>query len=320
MTIPCRKAFTETLLELARKDDKIVALCSDSRGSVTLNEYADTLPDQFVECGIAEQNCVGVAAGLANAGYKPFVTGPACFYSMRSAEQVKVDIAYSQSNVKIIGISGGVSYGALGTSHHSLQDIATMSAVPNLKVILPADAWQTSSMTRVLANTVGPFYVRMGRGAVPDVYGPDSLTGLEIPFQVGKAIALREGPDVLLIGAGETVNLVWLAGVELARQGISATVLDMATVNPLDEKAILDAAAVCQAVVTVEEHSLHGGLGDQIAGLLAQERPRLMKKIAFPDEDLVTGDSGEVFRHYGLTPENIVSQSVRLIEEIKGGL
>lgn len=319
MSIPCRQAFTQELLELARKNPLIMALCSDSRGSVTLNQFADELPEQFVEVGIAEQNCVGIAAGLANAGFRPFVTGPACFYSMRSAEQVKVDIAYSKSNVKIIGISGGVSYGALGTSHHSLQDIATMCAIPNLTVILPADAWQTKSMTRVLAKEDGPVYVRMGRGAVADIYGPDSMTGLEIPFQTGKAITLRTGSDLLLVGTGETVALVWQAAALLAERGVQATVLDMATLKPFDETAVLKAAQVCPAVISVEEHSLHGGLGDQIAGLLSQQRPRLMKKFALPDEDLVTGSSAEVFRHYGLTKENIAQQAEILITRSKGG-
>ena len=167
--IPCRKSFTETLLELARKDPSIVALASDSRGSVTLGEFAEALPEQFVECGIAEQDEVGIAAGMASCGKKAFVCAPACFLSTRSLEQVKVDVAYSHTNVKVIGISGGISYGALGMSHHSLQDVAVMRAIPGMTVILPADEYQTREMTKALAEFDGPVYVRMGRGAVENL-------------------------------------------------------------------------------------------------------------------------------------------------------
>jgi len=317
MSIPCRQAFSEKILELAQTDESIVVLCSDSRGSVTLGKYASELPEQFVEVGIAEQNCIGIAAGLSNAGMKPFVAGPACFYSMRSAEQVKVDLAYSNSNVKVIGISGGVSYGALGTSHHSLQDIATMTAIPNLTVILPADAWQTKAMTEALTRHEGPVYVRMGRGAVPDVYGPDGMTGLSPEFAIGEAIELMTGQDVLITATGETVSLAYQAGLRLAEEGLSTTVLDLPTLMPLDEKAILGASTRCKVVISVEEHSMNGGLGSLVASLLCENMPRPMKKIAFPNENLVTGTSSQVFQHYGLTVENIVSQARLLLE--RGG-
>jgi transketolase len=314
MSIPCRQAFSEQILELAKSDRSIITLCSDSRGSVTLGQYATELPEQFVEVGIAEQNCIGIAAGLSNAGMKPFVAGPACFYSMRSAEQVKVDVAYSNSNVKIIGISGGVSYGALGTSHHSLQDIATMTSIPGLTVILPSDAWQTKRMTTQLTNHVGPVYVRMGRGAVPDVYGPEGISGLTPEYEIGHAIQLMYGTDVLIVATGETVYHAYLAGKLLAEQNLSATVLDVHTLMPLDENSILEAAANCRAVVTIEEHSVNGGLGALVASLLGENTPRLLKKIAFPNENLVTGSSNEVFCHYGLTAENIAEQAKFLLK------
>lgn len=301
-----RQAFTATLLELARKDRRIVAVTTDSRGSVTLNDFAKELPDQLVECGIAEQNAMGISAGLANSGLVPFVCGPACFYSLRSAEQVKVDIAYSNSNVKIIGVSGGVSYGALGATHHATQDIALMRAIPNLRVILPADANQAAAMTRVLARTARPAYVRMGRGAVPDVYPKDA------PFAIGKAIWHRKGKDLSLIACGEMVYHALQAADLLEKEGISAGVLDMHTISPLDREAVLSAADA-GAVLTVEEHSVHGGLGAAVAELLVQEKPVRMRILGLPNEFLYTGNSAQVFAHYGLTGEGIAREAARLL-------
>ncbi len=314
MSIPCRQAFSQEILAKATDDKNIVVLCTDSRGSVMLGDFASELPDQFIEVGIAEQNCVGLAAGLANAGLKPFVAGPACFYSMRSAEQVKVDIAYSGSNAKIIGISGGVSYGALGTSHHSLQDIATMTAIPGLTVILPADAWQTRQMTAALTEHVGPVYVRMGRGAVPDLYGPEGESGLMPEFEIGQAIELMQGTDIAIYACGETVWHAWQAGLRLREFGISAAVIDIHTLMPLDEEKILETASGCKAVITVEEHSINGGLGSIVASLLAENEPKKMRRIALPNENIITGSSAEVFRHYGLTADNIINAAQELLK------
>ncbi len=188
----CRKAFTTTLLELAKNDCNIIAVTSDARGSVTLDQFANELPKQFIEVGIAEQNAIGVAAGLASFGKKTFVCGPACFYSTRSLEQIKVDVAYSNNPVKIIGVSGGVSYGALGSTHHSLHDIAVMRTFPGLHIVFPCDALQTIELTRKLADYPHPVYVRMGHGAVPDVY-----INRPVPFEIGKSITLfkRESSD-----------------------------------------------------------------------------------------------------------------------------
>jgi transketolase len=316
MSIPCRQAFSQEVLAQAKNDKNVVVLCTDSRGSVMLGDFAAELPEQFIEVGIAEQNCVGMAAGLANAGLKPFVAGPACFYSMRSAEQVKVDVAYSNSNVKVIGISGGVSYGALGTSHHSLQDIATMTAVPGLTVILPADAWLTKQMTAALTVHEGPVYVRMGRGAVPDLYGPEGESKLAPDFKIGEAIELMQGSDVAIFACGETVWHAWHAGKKLAAAGISASVVDLHTLMPLDEETILRVAAGCKAVVTVEEHSVNGGMGSLVASLLSEHNPKMIKKIALPNENIVTGSSPEVFRHYGITADNIAEQAELLLKKL----
>ncbi len=302
----CRKAITETLLELARRDARVYALASDSRGSVTLDEFARELPGQFVECGIAEQDAVGLAAGLASAGLIPFVCGPASFYATRAAEQVKVDVAYSHMNVKVIGVSGGVSYGALGGTHHAVQDVALMRAVPNLQVFLPADASQAAALTRALAASPEPAYVRVGRGAVPDVYCPD------VTFEIGRAVKLRPGKDVALIACGEMVYHAAEAAKLLAAAGIGASVYDMASIKPLDEAAILEAAET-GAIVTVEEHSVKGGLGGAVAEVICQKHPVRMRILGLPDEPLYNGESKDVFAHYGLTAEGIAKAAKEVI-------
>ncbi len=297
-TEAARMAFTRTLLTLARDDKSIFAVATDSRGSVTLTDFADELPNQFVECGIAEQDAIGISAGLANGGLRPFVCGPACFYSLRSAEQVKVDVAYSHMNVKIIGVSGGVSYGALGSTHHATQDIALMRATPGLEIFIPSDGPQMVALTRYLATSTEPAYVRMGRGAVPNVYQDDA------PFTPGKANLLHTGKDAAIIACGEMVYPSLEAAKQLALEGIGVTVYDMHTIRPLDEQAIL-AAAETGFVVTVEEHDIHGGLGGAVAEVLSQRKPTQMRILGMPDEKLFSGTSAEVFAHYDLTAEGI---------------
>lgn len=298
-----RKAFTETLLELAKQDKRIFALATDSRGSVTLTDFAKELPGQFVECGIAEQDAVGIAAGLTLEGKTAFVCGPASFYATRSAEQVKVDVAYSHRDVKVIGVSGGVSYGALGGTHHAVQDIAFMRAVPNLQVFIPADAAQASAMTKALAYSGEPAYVRMGRGDVEDVY-----TG-ECPFEIGKANVLKNGTKAAIIACGEMVYPSLKAAEILAGEGVDVSVIDMHTIKPLDEAAIIEAAKT-GLIVTVEEHSVKGGLGGAVAEVVCEKCPVKMRILGLPDETLYSGTNKEVFEHYGLTAAGIAG-SVR---------
>lgn len=200
--VSCRKAICSRILELAREDPRIYAVCTDSRGSVTIGDMARELPDQFVEAGIAEQNAVAVAAGLALTGKKVFACGPACFLAARAYEQVKVDVAYNATDVKIIGVSAGVSYGPLGCTHTSLHDFASMRSLPNIEVIAPADAVQARAVADYLVSHKGPSYVRMGRGDVEAVYREDET------FEMGKAKTVREGTDVTLIACGE---MVWYA-------------------------------------------------------------------------------------------------------------
>jgi transketolase len=305
----CRHAFTETLLEEARRDARIIAVTSDAKGSVTLGDFEKNLPRQFLELGIAEQNAVGVSAGLARSGKKPFVCGPACFYSARAIEQVKNDVAYAGNDVKIIGVSGGVSYGALGSTHHSLHDIAFMRAIPNLAVVLPCDNAQTREVTRFLAGHRGPVYMRIGRSPVPDVYADSSSA-----FTFGKANLLRDGRDCTIIAAGEPVYHALKAAELLQRSNLRVRVLDMPTVKPIDVDAVLAAARDTRAIVTVEEHGVHGGLGSAIAEIVVQHHPVPMKIVAFPDEFMPAGSSAELFEHYGLTGAKLAAAVLELLE------
>ena len=307
--IPCRQSFTDTMLELARKDKNIIAVTTDARGSVTLGDFAKELPRQFVECGIAEQDAVGIAAGLAHSGKKVFVCGPACFYVARSLEQVKVDLAYSKNNVKILGVSGGVAYGALGATHHSLHDIAVMRTFPNMNVVLPCDVRQTRKLVKLLADYPAPVYVRVGRNAVPDVYQDDHFE-----FRMGKATTLLEGTDLTLIATGETVYHAYQAGLALREHGIQARVLDMASIKPVDDEAIRKAAAETGRIITVEEHSQFGGLGAIVTETIS-EAPVPVKIIGIPDENVIHGKPLEIFRHYGLDKEGIVEAALAFIKK-----
>lgn len=298
--IPNRKAICDVLLEKAKDDRDIVVLCSDSRGSASMAPFFDTYPAQSIEVGIAEQNLVSISAGLAKCGKKPFCFSPACFLSTRSYEQAKVDVAYSNTNVKLIGISGGVSYGALGMSHHSAQDIAAMSAIPNMRVYLPSDRFQTAALVEALLKDEKPAYVRVGRNPVEDVY-TEEYSG----FEPDKASVLAEGSDVTLIACGEMVRPALDAAALLKERGVSATVLDMYCVKPLDKAAVLKAAEQTRLIVTVEEHAPFGGLGSMVSQVVAANCPKKVINLALPDAPVITGNSRQVFDHYGLNAEGI---------------
>ncbi len=311
--IACRKSFTETLLSLAREDGDIVAVTTDARGSVTLDEFAKELPEQFVECGIAEQNAVGISAGLAHSGKKVFVCGPACFYVTRSLEQIKVDVAYSKNNVKIFGVSGGVAYGALGSTHHSLHDIAVLRTFPGMTIILPSDARQTKKIAQMLVDYPHPAYVRVGRAPVPVIYEND-----DFEFAIGKANVLLEGNDITLIGTGETVYHAYKAGKMLHEKGIKARVLDMASIKPYDKEAIVKAAKETGRILTVEEHSQFGGLGSLVTETIS-ESPVPVKIIGIPDEHAINGKSPEIFAYYGLDYKGIFNSAIEFLKKPSAG-
>lgn len=298
--IPNRQAICEVLMDEAKKDKDIVVLCSDSRGSASLTPFANEFPEQFVEVGIAEQNLVSISAGLAKCGKKPFAASPACFLSTRSYEQAKVDCAYSNTNVTLIGISGGISYGALGMSHHSAQDIAAMSAIPNMRVYLPSDRFQTACLIKALLKDEKPAYIRVGRNPVEDIYTEDTC-----PFEMDKATVLTEGTDVAIIACGEMVKPAYDAAALLKEEGISATVVDMYCVKPLDKEVVVKAAQNAKLVITVEEHAPFGGLGSMVCQVVCSECPKKVINLALPDAPVITGTSKEVFDYYGLNAEGI---------------
>lgn len=308
--VSCRKAFSNTLLEVAKEDKNIYTIATDSRGSVTTSQFFKELPEQSVELGIAEQNAVAMGAGLSLTGKNVFVTSPACFLAARSYEQVKVDVAYNNTNVKLIGVSAGVSYGPLGCTHTSLHDFASMRSLPNIHVYAPSDGVQTAWLIRRMTQWKGPAYIRMGRGDVEEVY-PE---GTE--FEEGKAKIVREGSDVSIIACGEMVYYAVEAAKLLEESGISARVIDMYCLKPLDAETIIKAAKETKAIVTVEEHSVNGGLGELVSHVVVENAPCAMAILGFPDEEYIVGKSGELFKHYGLTPENIAANARRLLTEV----
>ncbi len=346
--IPNRAAICQVLMEEAKKDKDIVVLCSDSRGSASLAPFAEQFPGQFVEVGIAEQDLVSISAGLAKCGKKAFAASPACFLTTRSYEQAKVDVCYSNTNVKLIGISGGVSYGALGMSHHSAQDIAAMSALPNMRIYLPSDRHQTRWLTKQLLQDTKPAYIRVGRNPVEDIYEEaafqesgcgeaEKKTEVRVScmtenrqtqesckaeknkeaengYVLNKAIIPVEGTDAAIIACGEMIKPVLDAAALLRKKGICVRVIDMYCVKPLDKEAVLAAARECGRIVTVEEHSPYGGLGAMISQVTAAKCPVKVKSLSLPDAPVITGTSKEVFDHYGLNAEGIS----KAVEEILG--
>jgi transketolase len=301
--------FAATLEELARDNPNIIAVTSDSRGSGKLGHFGKELPKQIVEVGIAEQNLVGITAGLAAAGKKSFGVSPACFLTARSFEQIKNDVCYSDVPATLVGISAGVSYGALGSTHHSLHDVAALRCIHNLTILLPADNFETREAIRLAASAPHPVFVRFGKAAMYDLHPAGTK------FEVGKAITLREGNDVAFIGTGETVVHCLLAAAKLAEQGLNCRVISMHTIKPFDSDAVLKAARECRAIVTAEEHSVYGGLGEACAGVIAQSGIAVPMKITgFPDEDTVTGAQADIFRHYGLSMEGLAASAKELLE------
>ena len=306
--IPNRHAICEVLMDKAKEDQNIVVLCSDSRGSASLAPFAAAFPKQFVEVGIAEQDLVSIAAGLAACGKKAYAASPACFLSTRSYEQAKVDCAYSNTNVKLIGISGGVSYGALGMSHHSAQDIAAMAAIPNMRVYLPNDRHQTKCLIEALLRDEKCAYIRVGRNPVEDIYSAENC-----PFMLNKANVLCEGTDVAIIACGEMVKPAYDAAALLAQRGISASVVDMYCVKPLDVDTVVAVAGNAKAVLTVEEHAPTGGLGSMVSQVVGEHCPRKVKNLTLPDAPVITGTSKEVFAYYGLDAVGIAKAAEELL-------
>jgi transketolase len=305
---PNLEVFADTLLELGQQNKNLLVVTGDSRGSGKLVPFGQKLPEQIVEVGIAEQNLVGVAAGLASTGKKVFAVSPASFLTARSFEQIKNDVAYSDISVKLIGISAGVSYGALGSTHHSLHDFAALQAVNNIHIVVPADNFETSKAIESSVDYPYPLYIRFGKKPLPHLH--DANTN----FEIGKAIVLSTGSDVTFVATGETVFRAVEARKRLEEQGISCGVISMHTLKPFDESAISEAARYSRAIITVEEHSVHGGLGSACASFLYQEGfHNPFKIIGIPDEYTVNGSQAEIFDYYGITPEGLAQSARELI-------
>jgi transketolase len=307
---PNLDVFAATLLEVARQDRDVVVVTGDSRGSGRLTGFCQALPQQVVELGIAEQNLVGVATGLASAGKKVFAVSPACFLTARGLEQIKNDVAYANLPVRLVGISAGVSYGALGSTHHSLHDLAVLQAIHNIDIAIPADNFETRQAILTAWHHPRPLYLRFGKAPMPDVHPPDAA------WQVGKAVVFSSGSDVTFIAAGETVWRAVEAARLLGEQGLACGVIGLPFLRPFDEQAVLAAARHTRAIVTVEEHSVHGGLGSRCAALLLEGGlPVRFKIVAIPDEYTVAGSQEEIFAHYGITPGGLARTARRVLEK-----
>ena len=304
--------FNQTLMEAAANDRDILVVTSDSRGSGRVTSFADRYTEQIVEMGIAEQNMVGVSAGLASMGKKVFIVSPACFLTARALEQIKNDIAYSDHPVKVIGISAGVSYGSLGTTHHSLHDFAVFQAIHNLDIVTPADNFETRQVIRAAISHPRPMYIRFGKKPMPNLHKPGTH------FEIGKAIQLTrqlKKYDVAFIATGETVAPAYLAGQALEEQGIVSCILSLHSLRPFDDEAVRLTAERSRAVITVEEHSVNGGLGSRVASFLMQAgifRP--LRIVGIPDEHTITGSQAEIFHHYGISPQGLAQTALQMLE------
>ena len=305
----CRQAFAEELAILAAADARVVAVCNDSVGSSNLGGFRKAFPERLVNVGIAEQNMVGVAAGLANAGLRPFVCAASPFLTGRALEQIKADVVYSGFPVVLCGMSPGMAYGELGPTHHSIEDLAWLRATGDLTVVVPADPQETRAAMRWALAADRPSFLRIGRTKVPAV----SPEGLE--FVPGRAVVLRPGRDVTLVAIGTMVARALDAAARLSAQGIDARVINAASVKPLDEATLLAAARETRGIVTVEEAVVHGGLGSAIAELLAERHPARMRLLGVTSL-APTGSTAFLFEHFGLTAENIARQAAELLDTL----
>lgn len=297
-TFDCRVAFAESLMALAKEDPRIVAVCNDSVGSSNLGAFGKAFPDRLINVGIAEQNMVGVAAGLANGGFIPFVSCASPFLTGRALEQIKADVAYSQYPVILCGQSPGMSYGELGPTHHSIEDLAWMRALSGLTILVPADPAQTESAVRWAAQAGKPVFMRIGRFKVPAVSKP----GAE--FKIGVAEQLRDGTQATIIATGTMVSRALMAAEILAQENISVRVLNMATIEPLDNDAVLAAARETGRIVTVEEALNRGGLGSAVAELVVQNAPVPVRILGVP-HFAPTGSAQFLLDHFGLNEAGI---------------
>lgn len=306
---PNLEIFADALLQEAQKDKDIIVVTSDSRGSGKLVPFGKALPDQIIEVGIAEQNLVGVSAGLSATGKKVFAVSPASFLTARSLEQIKADIAYSNLPVTLVGISAGISYGQLGSTHHSIHDFAVLRCINNMTIVSPADNLEASAVIQQAVHYPHPLYIRYGKKSLMDIHQSNQS------FEIGKAITVQEGEDVTLIATGETVPRAVLAGKILKERGINPTIISMHTIKPFDLITFHQSIKNSKCLITLEEHSIYGGLGEQCASIIAQENLKIKLKIlGIPDEYMVNGSQSDVLDYYGMSPEKIADTAQQLLK------
>lgn len=304
----CRDSFVATLEALATENTDIVAVCNDSVGSSKLGGFRDTFPERLINVGIAEQNMVGVGAGLANGGKIPFVCAASPFLTGRALEQIKADVAYSETNVKLVGISSGMAYGELGPTHHSIEDFAWIRALPNVPVIAPADRHETAAAIKWAADHVGGCFLRLSRVGVPDLFSDDHV------FELGKANLLQDGNDLTIIANGVLTHRAMIAAALLKERGVSARVLNMATVRPTDDDAILKAAQETGAILTCEEHTTFGGLGSAVAEVVVDSYSVPMKRLGVPGVFAHTASANTLLDDFGMAPSAIADSAEALLK------
>jgi transketolase len=307
----CRDAYAKALEAMAEADPRVCAVVSDSVSSTKLKSFSQKFPTRFVNVGIAEQNLVGVGAGLANGGMAPYVCAASCFITARAMEQVKVDLGYSKSNVRLCGMSSGMAYGELGPTHHSIEDLAWTRIIPNLSVVVPADPLETAAAMHYSLEHVGPMFLRISRMPVRAVHGEG------FQFTLGKASTLREGNDVTLMANGVMVSRALDAAESLAKVGIHARVVNMSSMSPLDVDAVVDAARTTRGIVTAEEALAAGGLGGAVAEILAVKHPSPMRILGVPGVFAPTGSAEFLLEHFGLTAQGIHDAALDLLGERK---
>jgi len=309
-----REGWGKALVELGHENPDVVVLVGDLAGSTMVNFFQEEFPQRFVQCGIAEQNMAGIAAGLAVAGKIAFFSTYGAFAAFRAADQVRVTICYSNLNVKIGGAHGGLSVGPDGATHQAMEEIAVMRALPNMKMVIPADYYEAFKATKAATSIPGPVYIRFGREKAP------VITSLDYPFEFGKANVMRDGDDIAIVACGLLVYEAIQAAAELASNGIEARVINMHTLKPLDESCLLRAARECGAIITAEEHQIYGGLGSACAQVVAQNFPVPMDYVAVMDRFGESGKPDELFGAYGLKSANIVDKAIKLLKRKTGNV
>ena len=302
-----RNYYGKALAKLAETREDVVVIDADLAGSTKTSEFRKVAPERFVEAGIAEQDMIGVAAGLAASGKTVFASTFAVFATGRCWEQIRLGCAYPKLNVKIVSTHCGISVGADGASHQALEDISIMRSLPNMTVVSPADAYEAYAATLALADCKGPCYMRLGRADVPVLFDED------VEFEIGRARRMRSGSDVSLIGTGQMVSLCLDAADMLESEGISADVINMSTIKPLDGTAVMESVSKTGCAVTAEEHSVIGGLGSAVAELLSENMPAPVVHIGTRDTFGESGDPDQLFRKYGLTAEDIAAAARKSI-------